>query len=189
MTPESVLARATAKGGQYESYIAGGLTAFSSAEVGHALAGFLRDDGHFDVLPEGAVRVILLRYAGGDSLDAFLLVKALFKSLAGQRMNWESRVARTLVCRVAVQEYILATRCNWCVGRGTQVINDLVEPCSRCDGSGYTQTSAFARANDLGLPMTTFRGGPAERLYVDRMRQLAQWEEIGLRRVVAKIKN
>ncbi len=186
--PETVLARATARGGQYEAYIGGGVAQFTSAQVGHALAGFKRGEDEFEPLPEGAFRILLLRYAGGDHNDTDALIRCLLESGKAQ-MDWTERTARTVVCRCVVREFLSARRCGVCDGRQVVWHNNLMTPCEACGGSGYKPLSASLRARDLGLPVATFKNGPAERIYLGRYKRLVEWEEVGLRRVVAKTRS
>lgn len=185
VSPETILARATAKGGQYEAYVAGGLVQFTAAEVGHALTGRLGADGEFRSLPYGAYRLMLVKYANGGETDVRLLIKALADDL-GQPKTWSDRCARMMLARAVVDEFVRAQRCPSCEGRGTALDHALLVECTKCDGTGYKARAMAARAAHLELPVRTFSQGPASRMYIDRLRRLAEWEEIGLRRVVGK---
>ncbi|MBX9609705.1 MAG: hypothetical protein K2Y51_26080 [Gammaproteobacteria bacterium] len=182
---EDILARATARGGQYEVWVGGGKAAFTSAEVGHALAGRLRDDGTFRTLPDGAVRVLLIKYAGGDERDAGELVRDLCEDAGGCR-TWEIRAARMVVCRAVVAEFLRARRCEACLGRQTVMRGASVVTCEGCTGTGYAPASMQARAAALGLAFNTFKGGAAQEFYMGRLARLVEWESIGVRRVVGK---
>lgn len=184
-SPEMILARAAAKGGQYEQYVGGGLSAFTSAQVGHFLAGVKRGDAEFAALPDGAVRVLLLRYMDGDERDMDELLKDLLGD-AGKVRDWVTGAAHTAICRAVLREFLNAKRCPYCAGRGSVMRMSLMEACQDCDGTGHKPKSDRTRAKWCGLPVTMYERGPAERYYVERLRRLWSWEEAGLRRVIAK---
>lgn len=179
------MARATARGGQYEAWVGGGVAAFTAAEVGHALAGRMRDDGTFRSLPDGAVRVILIKYAGGDAHDVGHLVRDLCAD-AEPAGSWETRTAYMTTCRAVVAEFLRARRCLSCQGRQTVMRGASVVKCDACEGTGYVPASMQARAAALGLAFNTFKGGPAQKFYMGRLARLVNWESTGLRRVVGK---
>ena len=182
-TAEDIMARATARGGQYEVWIGGGVAAFTAAEVGHALAGRLMEDGTFSKLPDGAVRTMLIKYAGGDARDIAELVKDLCDPPAG---SWEARAADVATCRAVVAEFMHARRCIGCQGRQTVMRGASVVRCEECEGTGYRPMTAATRARALGIAFTTFRNGPAERFYLAKLRRLVGWEGLGLRRILGK---
>lgn len=183
--PEITLAKATAKGGSYEAMVGGGVSQFSAAEVGHALAGFKQGDGKFERLPEGSYRILLLRYADGQEVDVNILVRELLSDLR-QRMDWVDRCAYGRICRTALGEFLRAKRCENCGGRQTVMAANLVKTCPTCEGFGYQQLSMRARAAELDIPASSFSNGPAKDIYLKRLKRLVEWEEIGLRRVVGK---
>ena len=188
MDAGEMLGRATASGTRYEVYVGGGVVSFTQAEVGECLAGLRRKDGVFKPLPDGVYRLLLLRYAGGDGNDLRALIDALLAD-AGRTAHWQARAAHTTICRATVREFLRARRCTVCQGRQTVLVGDRVEHCASCGGTGYQQHTAKTRAEEVGIPPTTFRKGPAERFYIDRMRRLVEWEDRGLRRVVRKARS
>ena len=180
MDAGEMLGRATASGTRYEVYVGGGVVSFTQAEVGAVLAGWKHYRGKQESLPEGAYRVLILRYAAGGEVDLRALVRELVAD-GGRGTGWESRAARTSMCKAAIHEFLAARRCEDCDGRQTVMSNNLVVTCSGCEGTGYRQDGPAARSDRVGLPLATFRGGPAERFYIDRLRRLSEWEDIGLR--------
>lgn len=187
-SPEYILSRAAAKGGQYEQWVGGGLSAFTSAQVGHFLAGMLRGDKGFTPLPDGAVRVLLLRYADGDDRDAEELLKDLMYD-SGRARDWATATANMAICRAVLREFMSARRCGVCEGRTTVMRGNLVESCTDCDATGYKPLSDTNRAKACGTPYTAFRRGPAERFYVARLKRLHDWEGMGLHRVIEKARD
>ena len=183
--PATLLARATAKGGQYEAYVGGGLVSFTAAEIGHALTGYKRGEEEYRSLPEGAFRVLLLKYATGDINDATRLIRVLHEDIGG-KMTWQASAACYQICRIAVGEFVQVTTCPACMGRKTVKDEELLVPCEACDATGYRRWSTYTRASELGLPESTFRGQGPDAIYSGRFHRLAEWEEIGLRRVVGK---
>lgn len=187
-SPEFILSRAAAKGGQYEQWVAGGLSAFTSAQVGHFLAGMRRGEKGFTPLPDGATRALLLKYADGDDRDRDELLKDLME-VAGRTKDWATATARMAICRAALQEFLGARRCPVCEGRATVKRGDLVEACGDCDGTGYKPLSDTARAKACGVPYSAFRRGAAERFYLAQIRLLHAWESMGLARVIEKARD
>lgn len=186
--PETVLARAAPKGGQYEAYVGGGLAQFTSAEVGIALSGKTDRDGEHHRLSEGAVRILLLRYANGDENDTEALIRELVAD-DGKQKDWVSRAVHTLLCRLAVLEFLYARRCSKCEGRQIVMAGDLLVPCENCGQSGYEPYSAAKRARRIGIPVKTYRGGPAERDYMGKIKRLSRWEQEGLWHVIDKTRS
>lgn len=186
---EDILARATASGGG-ERIGGGGRPAFTSAEVGYFLAGLKRGSEEFEPLPEGAVRILLLRYADGNEQDAVVLLRELLNDAPGSGQTyWYKSAAQAAVCRAAMAEFLQAKRCATCEGRQTVMAVAQVRACPDCAGTGYRPASAATRATALGIPHGTFAGGPAERYYQERMRCLIEWEAIGIRRVRGKARS
>lgn len=184
-SPEMILARATAKGGQYEQYVGGGLSAFTSAQVGHFLAGMKRGEKGFTPLPDAAMRILLIRYVDGDERDIDELLKDMMDD-AGQVRDWVTHAAHTAICRVVLREFLSARRCGVCEGRTTVKRGNLIEQCQDCDATGYKPLSDTARAKACGVPYAAFRRGGPERYYIARLRRLHEWEGQGLARVVEK---
>lgn len=184
--PVMLLARATAKGSSYEIATSGGTVQFTAAEVGHALAGRMREEEH-DPLPEGAYRVLLVRFASGSATDVATLIRLLRDEDASKRRDWVDYCAQSLSCACAVQEYMEASICPACNGRGQVMDDDLLVPCEVCDKTGRKPRSAGARARALGLPLETFRRRPAETYYLSRLARLYHWESIGLWRMLEKL--
>lgn len=184
--PAMVLARATPKGGGYEIATSGGTVQFSAAEVGHALAGRMRDGEH-DPLPEGAYRVLLVRFAHGSATDMATLIRLLRDDGASKRRDWVDYCAHSLASAVAVEEYMEAQLCPACNGRGQVKDDDLLVPCEVCNKTGRKPRSAGARARSLGLPLETYRRRPAEHYYLSRLALLYHWESIGLWRMMEKL--
>jgi len=164
----------------------GGVPRFTRAEIGHALAGLKRGNDDYEALPDGAVRVLLLRYADGGERDRAKLLDDLVHD-ACMGKDWEAQVAHFTVSRQAMLEFLSTSACGVCEGRGTCLVDARVESCDTCDGTGHKQLSAAARARSCGLPYETYRRGPAERYYLGRLKTLYRWEEIGVRRVAGKI--
>lgn len=185
---ETLLARATARGGSYEACIAGSVVEFTAADVGHAIAGRRQGGGEFEPLPDGAVRILLRKYAAGDEKDVAALCRDLFED--GDRpRDWADYAAHALFCRVAVSEFLDARRCPVCDGRRWASVGHVVEQCAECRGSGRKPWTGATRARQVGLPYEVFRRGRAENYYLGRLQRLHEWEDQGLRRVVGKLRD
>ena len=178
----SLLAAATERAGLKESR-GGGRSALTSAEIGALLGAYHQRDG--ERLEEGPYRTVLMRYCAGDASDRRRLVQALAEAAPRQTGFLEQAGLLAFVV-VVVDEFIDARRCAGCEGRCTVMAGALVDLCPRCRGSGWEPRTAKDRATRLGIAPTTFRRGPAERLYLELYRRLVEWEDIGLRRVVRR---
>lgn len=185
---ESLLARATARGGSYEAAVAGSIVQFTSADVGHAIAGRRNGGGDFEPLPDGAVRILLRKYAAGDEKDVAALCRDLFDD-GDKPRDWTDYAARAMFCRVVVAEFLDARRCPLCDGRRWASVGHVVEQCTECRGSGRKPWTGATRARQVGLPYETFRRGGAENYYLGRLQRLHEWEDQGLRRVIGKLRD
>ena len=183
--PGALLARATAKGGGYEARVSAGTVQFTAADIGHALAGRTQDDGRYTPLPDGAVRVLLLKYAAGTDTDRQALLRALLED-SPKRLDWVTQAAYAVLSAAAVREFLGARICVECSGVGYVREGDAVQQCRACDATGRRSLSSAARAAACGLPLETFRRRPAEAYYLSRLAMLYRWETVGLMRVAAK---
>ena len=187
-SPEKILALATAHGGQYEAYVGSGVKTFTSAEIGHYLAGLKRHEPQFKPLADGAVRVLLLRYANGGQRDAEELVEDMLDD-SGPIRDWVEHAAKTSICRAVLAEFLSSRRCGVCEGRTTVMHDNRLEACDTCDATGYRPLSTANRAKACGVVYHQFRRGAAERYYTGRLRKLHAWEVSGLRRVTGKARS
>lgn len=138
-------------------------------------------------MPEGAYRLLLCKYSVGNEGDKYRLERELIATLEDAR-SWDAKAGRAAACRMAVIEFLSARRCQGCDGRGHVMIENLLEPCSACEATGYRQMSERQRALMLHLPFETFRGGPAQAYYNAAFRTLIGWEGAGLGLVARKIR-
>lgn len=180
-SPEYLLARATAKGGSYEIWVQGTTVRFTATEIGYLLGSGVRDS-----MPDGALRIALLKYASGSDSDRQMLVRDLINDGVG-RMDWLSHAGFSAMSRAAVHEFLSARLCPECNGTAEVRHGNALKDCPDCQGTGRKKLSDATRALICGVPMETFRRGPAERYYLDKLRLLGQWESIALWRIIDRV--